>query len=315
MNNKLYEYWETKSALYDGKVKGGVVSDDFSLIAKIPIKNKRILLTGKTAFNQKDTGLELGKEFSINQKFPIGFYTLSQKNDNTTLSVDATLYNKKNKLVTLNSKVNSDLTEISTDQKSIILNSLLRFHISNHTLIQVGVENLELAKTENQHKYIFNLMNGRALSNGMKAYGGFHSTFFENKMSKLGLAFSLKGFSFNSLLTLTGTKPDPSSSWEFVPNLQCDNKITQNVTIGGDVEIGKKKILSKIFTLYTPSPDTTIKAKWQDSDSLAFTVIHNIRKLFKVSATATVKPTSSDDSVTGFKTKFGVSLELNDTLL
>ena len=340
--SKLYDYWESQSSFYDGKLNGNVSLDDLSFTGKVLFNKKKTNLATKLKFTKSEDKtnpyLSSLSDVTLSHAFPFMKFSITQAQNKTTVNTDSVILNKGKHSISLLSKLRFDVNE---KLSALPISSYIRYHYDKHTMFSVGVEDVDVLKEKYDGLVKAYALRGKKLDNGIKIYGGVCSGYqLKDKINQfVSFALSLKNKTINALMNFGLNRKEnlplndasegeqkckcSLEKYEKVISVKADNKMTKKLTLGGDTEfnITNNEVKSRFFAMFDVDPSTKVKAKWEDKDkSVTMTLIHNFRGLLNMAVSGKVYGVKKENyslpaCLPAFKTKFGVALEVNETLI
>ena len=333
----LYDYWESRSSSFHNKLNKYHSLDKLLLTTLLSFNNNKTKLTSKTKITSTEsnstpslTGLtELSLNHTINPNLTL---SLSQKENQTTLNATFPLYNKGSHLITLLPKVNLIFREKSSFSCPTSL--ACRYHYKNSSVFSLGINDYDHSK--GSLNGILNLygLHGKQLENGLRLYGGLCLGFkLKDKVTPnfMNCVLSLKNETFNTLIDyeMKNEKNEMEKSGiydivkgcEKIVNVKSDCKINDKLSIGGHtgLNVTKGVIKNVFFANYDIDKEMVVKGKWEDVDkSVTVTFYQKVANLVGIAVSGRVCPIKKEGGkgmFVPFKTKIGVSLDFNGSLL
>lgn len=214
------------------------------------------------------------------------------------------------------------------DEMSADLKAHLRYHYKANSLISVGIEDYKHGKGKIPNQLSLYALQSYKKDNAMNIFGGFYSSYLlkERYLNFHKFLLSYSNRKFNSLLSFNLTKDnDKETKTPFTKNisLKVFNSVSDKVILGGDIDcnITKNIITRRLFVNYALDENTFLKSKWEDSDkSFTLTLHQSFRDLIKFSLSGKFNFVRNDYdkshcSIPRLKSKFGMSIELNQAII
>ena len=327
----MSEVWKKQFEKYDSLINTGFTQDDFLLTGKINVFGKSMTVSSKYKLNKtknestEDGPLISSSEVSFSHKlFSKMSYTITQKQDTTSLNINYPLLKKGLSNLLLSAK-----TSFNNSEKLTELPSEITFNYSNdnkNTLGGLCFEKFDPLKTIIPEIISLYYIKKGILYN-KNVYGGIYSGFsIHKKFFKYNKIYcGCDGEKIRTIIDFIIEKNKDERQNDKTVALRSDVKLNSTLIVGGDTQYksDEKKLNTRLFFNYNPNFDTHIKGKWENNDkSVSLNIVHSFRGLLKLGVTGKFTTISKEDSeksssfsIPCFKSKFGFNIDINEILL
>ena len=345
--SKLFDTWENRFATFDSLIPAS--PNPFLLSTILTSKALKTKVASKTTLSESGalsypslTGInELNLTYS---PFPLTSYSLSHKNDQTTLTANIPLLNKHSHLISTHPKVSFSFQHDKLSSFPVSCN--VRYLMHNSTLFSLGIEDYDYTKNKIGGMLKLYGLHGKQLENGMKLFGGLCLgydikdkqtknincvlSFTNNDKFKTIIDYDMK--LQNKPSTIDTKQGNNAHLRKFilnsnkVINIKTDNKINNALLLGlhSVFNITSNSFKNIVFMNYKFNSFTNMKAKWEDNNkSITLMLNQNFIDIMSVTVSGQITPVQNDARkcvspahkwLVPYKTKFGVSLEFKGGL-
>ena len=344
--SKLFDTWENRFSPFDSLIPSSPPSNQFLFSTNLTSKTLKTKLTSKTTISDLDTSTSSSltglTELNLTHTpFPLTSYSISHKNDQTTLTANIPLLNKPSHLISTHPKVSFSFKNDKLSSFPISYN--IRYLIHNSTLFSLGIEDYDY--TKNKIGGILKLygLHGKQLENGIKLFGGLCLGYnIKDKQTKnincvLSLANNDKLKTIIDYDMKLSNKPSNQNNVhikdfilnsEKVINIKTNNKINNDLLLGLHSIFGitSNTLKNIVYMNYKIDPFTNMKAKWEDNDkSITLMLNQKFIDIMSITVSSKITPIQTDNKrqcvslphkwLIPYKAKLGVSLEFKGGLL
>ena len=327
----MSEVWKKQFEKYDSLINSSFTLDDFLLTGKINVFDKSMKVSSKYKINKtknesgEDGPLISSSEVSFSHKlFSTIAYTITQKQDTTSLNINYPLLKKGLSNLLLSAK-----TSFNNSEKLTELPSEIKFNYSNENKNTLG--GLCFEKFDPFKTIIPEIISLYYIKKGIlynkNVYGGIYSGFsIHKKFFKYNKIYcGCDGEKIRTIIDFIIEKNKDERQNDKTVTLRSDVKLNSTLIAGGDTQYksDENKLNTRLFFNYNPNFDTHIKGKWENKDkSVSLNIVHSFRGLLKLGVTGKFTTISKEDSeksssfsIPCFKSKFGFNIDINEILL
>jgi len=332
--SRWIEYWE--NTIHEDGVSENLGTEDLVAKGKFSFLDNKIKLSAKTKINS-DPVLSTSSDYSLTHKVsPMTTYILTHKAKEITLDGNWALHQKDKVFISLYTKL---VLEQNEKKRAIPVKVHVRIHHDDNKIFSIGLEDYDVLNNPNPNDISLYGIVGHDFKNGYKGWKGINVGFklSTNQINYHKWAFGVKHQHYSvSLETafIRIVKADKSiesrrddgervSEFEKVMDLRADGNLNKDLKIGGDVKfnIDSKKVETKAYATYKIDGTTSLKARLENYDTLTLGLTHTYRQLItfgfisrlKLSQHHAKEGETTHVHKTHVKSKFGLSLEFNDT--
>ena len=327
----MSEVWKKQFEKYDSLINSSFTQDDFLLTGKINVFDKSMTVSSKYKINKiknkstEDGPLISSSEVSFSHKlFSLISYTITQKQDITTLNINYPLLKKG--LSNLSLVAN---TSFNNSEKITQLPSEIKLNYSNeknNTLAGLCFERYDFFNNIiPEILSLYYIKKGILLNKNV--YGGIYSGFsLHKKFFKYNkFFFGCNGEKIKTIVDFIIEKNKDESQNDKTISVKSDVKLSKTLIVGGDTQYktDENKLNTRLFFNYNPTFDTKIKGKWEDKDkSVSINIVKSFRGLLKLGITGKFTTISKEESeksssfsIPCFKSKFGFNIDIDEAFV
>ena len=324
----MSEVWKKQFEKYDSLINSSFTLDDFLLTGKINVFDKSMKVSSKYKINKtknestEDGPLISSSEVSFSHKiFSTISYTITQKQDITSLNINYPLFKKG-----LSNLILSANTSFNNCEKLTELPSEIKLNYSNENKNTLG--GLCFEKFDPIKSIIPEILSLYFIKKGIllnkNVYGGIYSGFsLHKKYFKYNkFYFGCDGEKIRTIIDLIIEKNKDERQNDKTISVRSDVKLSKTLIVGGDTQYktNEKKLNTRLFFNYNPTFDTKIKGKWENKDkSISLNIVHSFRGLLKLGITGkfTTIPKEESEKISSFsiplfKSKFGFNVDIDE---
>ena len=327
----MSEVWKKQFGKYDSLINSSFTLDDFLLTGKINIFDKSMKVSTKYKINKtknesgEDGPLISSSEVSFSHKlFSKMSYTITQKQDTTSLNINYPLLKKGLSNLFLSVK-----TSFNNCEKLTELPSEIKFNYSNENENSLG--GLCFEKYDPLKTIIPEIISLYYIKKGIlfnkNVYGGVYSGFsIHKKHFKYNKIYcGCDGEKIRTIIDFIIEKNKDERQNDKIISVRSDVKLSNTLIVGGDTQYktDEKKLNTRLFFNYNPTFDTKIKGKWEDKDkSVSINIVKSFRGLLKLGITGKFTTISKEESeksssfsIPCFKSKFGFNIDIDEAFV
>ena len=327
----MSEVWKKQFEKYDSLINSSFTLDDFLLTGKINIFDKSMKVSTKYKINKtknesgEDGPLISSSEVSFSHKlFSTIAYTITQKQDTTSLNINYPLLKKGLSNLFLSVK-----TSFNNCEKLTELPSEIKFNYSNENENSLG--GLCFEKYDPLKTIIPEIISLYYIKKGIlfnkNVYGGVYSGFsIHKKHFKYNKIYcGCDGEKIRTIIDFIIEKNKDERQNDKIISVRSDVKLSNTLIVGGDTQYKthEKKLNTRLFFNYNPTFDTKIKGKWEDKDkSVSINIVKSFRGLLKLGITGKFTTISKEESeksssfsIPCFKSKFGFNIDIDEAFI
>ena len=327
----MSEVWKKQFEKYDSLINSSFTLDDFLLTGKINIFDKSMKVSTKYKINKtknesgEDGPLISSSEVSFSHKlFSTIAYTITQKQDTTSLNINYPLLKKGLSNLFLSVK-----TSFNNCEKLTELPSEIKFNYSNENENSLG--GLCFEKYDPLKTIIPEIISLYYIKKGIlfnkNVYGGVYSGFsIHKKHFKYNKIYcGCDGEKIRTIIDFIIEKNKDERQNDKIISVRSDVKLSNTLIVGGDTQYktDEKKLNTRLFFNYNPTFDTKIKGKWEDKDkSVSINIVKSFRGLLKLGITGKFTTISKEESeksssfsIPCFKSKFGFNIDIDEAFI
>ncbi len=319
----MTDIWNKEFEQYNTLINSTYTNDDFLLTGKLDLLHKSLSISPKITFNKLDkiskdetpltSSAELLFKYKLSSKT---YFSILNREHENVFNFNFPIIKK----VYLNGKVN-----FNEDEKKKNTPSEFYIHLDlNNSKSLTGINLLEYNISKSIIPNVFalyyiqkNILYGKNVN-----YGFFSGYSFPKKYFKFHkLLFGLQGEKVNTILDISFDK-NIKDEKIFDKTIKLRSFVDLNILfkLGGDTEYNTNLEIfnSRLFFTYNPKKNTIIKGKYEKNDSLiTLCISHQFRGLLKFGITGKFNFIDYDSFFTlpKFKSKYGFSIEINDTVI
>ena len=319
----MTDIWNKQFEQYNTLINSSYTNEDFLLTGKMDLLHKSLSISPKITFNKLDkiskddtpltSSAELLFKYKLSSKT---YFSILNKENENVFNFNFPIIRK----VYLNGKVN-----FNEDEKKKNTPSEFYIHFDlNNSKSFTGLNLLEynIRKSIIPNVFALYYIQNQILYEKNITYGIFS-----------GYSIPKKSFKFHKLLLgLKGEKVNTIFDISFDKNLKDETKFDKIIKLrsfvdlntlfklGGDTEYNTNLEMfnSRLLFTYNPKKNTVIKGKYEKNDSLiTLCISHQFRGLLKLGITGKFNFIDNDSlfKIPKFKSKYGYSIEINDTVI
>ena len=319
----MTDIWNKQFEQYNSLINSSYTNEDFLLTGKIDLLHKSLSISPKITFNKLDkvskddtpltSSTELLFKYNLSSKT---YFSILNKESENVFNFNFPIIKK----VYLNGKLN-----FNEDEKKKNTPSQFYIHFDlNNSKSLTGINLLEYNIKKSLIPNVFALYYiQKSILYGKNINYGFFS----------GYSIPKKNFKFHKLLLgLKGEKINTIFDISFDKNIKDETKfdtilklrsfvdLNTVFKLGGDTEYNANDEIfnSRLLFTYNPKKNTVIKGKYEKNDSLiTLCISHQFRGLLKFGLTGKFNFIDNDSffNLPKFKSKYGFSIDLNDTVI
>lgn len=319
----MTDIWNKQFEQYNSLINSSYTNEDFLLTGKIDLLHKSLSISPKITFNKLDkvskddtpltSSTELLFKYNLSSKT---YFSILNKESENVFNFNFPIIKK----VYLNGKLN-----FNEDEKKKNTPSQFYIHFDlNNSKSLTGINLLEYNIKKSLIPNVFALYYiQKSILYGKNINYGFFS----------GYSIPKKNFKFHKLLLgLKGEKINTIFDISFDKNIKDETKfdtilklssfvdLNTIFKLGGDTEYNANDEIfnSRLLFTYNPKKNTVIKGKYEKNDSLiTLCISHQFRGLLKFGLTGKFNFIDNDSffNLPKFKSKYGFSIDLNDTVI
>lgn len=319
----MTDIWNKQFEQYNSLINSSYTNEDFLLTGKIDLLHKSLSISPKITFNKLDkvskddtpltSSTELLFKYNLSSKT---YFSILNKESENVFNFNFPIIKK----VYLNGKLN-----FNEDEKKKNTPSQFYIHFDlNNSKSLTGINLLEYNIKKSLIPNVFalyyiqkSILYGKNIN-----YGFFSGYSIPKKYFKFHkLLLGLKGEKINTIFDISFDK-NIKDETKFDTILKLSSFVDLNTIfkLGGDTEYNANDEIfnSRLLFTYNPKKNTVIKGKYEKNDSLiTLCISHQFRGLLKFGLTGKFNFIDNDSffNLPKFKSKYGFSIDLNDTVI